>query len=240
MTSPELKRPEVIYPESDGKPMGETDLHRKLIVDLIEAADHRFLEDPDVYVTGDLLLYYEEGDPTKVIVPDVFVVRGLEKRLRRTYKLWEEKKAPDVVVEVSSKSTHVEDKGNKKVIYEDLGVREYFLFDPEGKWLRPPLQGYRLVGNVLEPVQARRTEEGALVLVSEVLGLELRAEGSALRWVDPRTGKPLPTPCELHGVAEAEWKRAETEKNRADAAEAELARVREELERLRRSREDLA
>jgi Uma2 family endonuclease len=231
MTSPELKRPEVIYPESDGKPMGETDLHRKLMVDIIEAADHRFLEDPDVYVTGDLLLYYEEGDPTKVIVPDVFVVQGVEKKLRRTYKLWEEKKAPDVVVEVSSRSTQVEDKGNKKVIYENLGVREYFLFDPEGKWLRPPLQGYRLVGSVLEPVQARRTGEGALVLVSEVLGLELRAEGSVLRWVDPRTGKPLPTPRELHAVAAAE-------RQRADAAEAELARVRAELERLRGSLPD--
>ncbi len=44
---------------------------------------------PEVYVGGNLPIYYEEGDPAKSVAPDVFVVFGIAKRQRRIYKLWE-------------------------------------------------------------------------------------------------------------------------------------------------------
>jgi len=97
------------YPESDGKPMGETDAHIAQILDLRFSLGRFFRNDSQVYVAADLLLYYVEGDPKEFVVPDVFVARGVLKRERRVYKLWEEGRAPDVVFEITSASTRRED-----------------------------------------------------------------------------------------------------------------------------------
>jgi hypothetical protein len=99
MTPPEVNRaevdePEVFYPESDGKPMAETELHRDLMLELIEAARWHFRNVPDLHVTGNLLVYYEEGNPAVSVAPDFFAVRGIAKDRRRTYKIWEEGKPP--------------------------------------------------------------------------------------------------------------------------------------------------
>jgi len=104
---------EVYYPEWDGKPMAETELHRDLMIDLIEGLKAFFSDAPDVHVSGNLLLYYEEGDPRKRVAPDILVVRGVGKHPRRVYKLWEEGKAPDVVFEISSKATLLQDTQRK-------------------------------------------------------------------------------------------------------------------------------
>jgi Uma2 family endonuclease len=235
---------EVQYPESDGKPIAETDLHRMLLSELIQVADRHFEDDPEVYVSGNLLVYYVEGHPEKCVAPDVFAVRGVEKKLRPIYKVWEEGKGPDVVVEVTSPSTHREDLQEKRTLYERLGVREYFIFDPEGRRFQPPFRGYRLEEGNLRPVPPDRVEGENTVFRSEVLGLEIHGAGPSLRWVDPASGKPLPTPKELFRIAEesldgmereranaeSERERAERERARADRAEAELAQLRAEIE----------
>ena len=69
-----LRKDNVFYPESDGQPMGETELHRDEIVYLIEAFQERFQEETDVYVGGDLFLYYRQGSPREAVCPDVMVV----------------------------------------------------------------------------------------------------------------------------------------------------------------------
>ena len=97
---------ELDYPSSDGKPMAETDVHRQVMFDLIEGLRDRYSEDPDVYVSGDLLLFYEPGNKRKHVAPDVFVVFGVPKRDRLNYLAWLEAKPPDFIVEVTSKSTH--------------------------------------------------------------------------------------------------------------------------------------
>src|SRR5205807_1969709 len=114
-----------IYPESDGKPMAETDVHYQLLVDLRFALTNFFEAQPDVYVSGNLLLYYVEGNPKKCVAPDVFVVRGVAKGSRRIYKLWEEGRPPEVVIELSSRQTWREDVQLKWQLYAQLGVREY-------------------------------------------------------------------------------------------------------------------
>src|SRR4029453_1287894 len=134
MAHAELRPTPVHYPESDGKPMAETDIHLDLMFDLIASAAYHFRDARDVYVSGNLLLYYEEGNPGASVAPDVFVVRGVKKGRRRIYKLWEEKKAPLAVIELTSRSTQIEDFGTKKAVYEQIGVKEYFLFDPEAPW----------------------------------------------------------------------------------------------------------
>lgn len=212
MAVSELKTPAPIrYPETDGKPMGETDIHIAQILDLLFALSRYFRNDPHVYVAADLLLYYVEGDPKEFVVPDVFVVRGVPKGERRIYKLWEEGRSPDVVFEITSASTRREDLGTKRVLYADLGVKEYFVFDPTGEDLRPSLRAFRLSGSDYQPLKEP--------VFSEVLGLELQIVDKRLRLFDPRAGRRLLTPIEEAAAREA--------------AEAEVERLRAELERLK-------
>jgi len=247
MASPLPRRHEVEYPESDGKPMGETDFHVALMAYLIDALRRRFADDPAIYIAGNNFVYYEEGNPAAVVSPDVYVVRGVPSGLRRTYKLWLERQPPELVIELTSRSTHLEDLGNKRAIYEELGVKEYVIFDPEGDRFDPPFRAFRLEGGALRPVTPRIAPDGATVFHSEVVGLELHARGTELRLVDPETGLALPSSLELAREVDAQARRveeerqraadatvrADTERARAEAAEAEVARVREELERLR-------
>jgi hypothetical protein len=171
-------------------------------------------DDPNIYVAGNLFLYYQEGDPTRVVAPDVFVVKGVPRHDRRIYQLWEEEKGPDVVFELTSRSTRQDDLGAKKGIYEMLGVEEYFIFDPLGEYLEPRLVGFRLA----EWGYRRMAEEP---LVSQVLGLALRVEGEMLRLVDPATGGKLLTSLESQEArrrAEAEVERLQAELGRLSAA----------------------
>src|SRR5438874_6635919 len=99
--SARTRRSAVYYPESDGKPMAETDVHRDEMVYFIEALKHHFRGE-EVYVSGNLLLYYEEGNPKKSISPDGLVAFGLSPGQRRIYQTWVEGKAPDLVIELTS------------------------------------------------------------------------------------------------------------------------------------------
>lgn len=236
-------------PESDGKPMAETDVHREQMIALLDALTEYFRDDPRVYVTGNIFLHYlDDAGERQSISPDIMVVRGIEKKLRRYYKLEAEGKAPDLVVELMSTSTKVEDLGNKRVIYASMGVREYFLFDPTGEALNGQLRGFRLENGDFMPMMGSR-------LHSEVLGLELILENGRLRLQHAKTGERLRT----HQEAEADRRAAEAKASRElkarqaaetkaqkelsarQAAEAknaalqdELARLREELARLQK------
>jgi len=219
---------EIEYPETDGKPMAETDLHRTLMAELIGQLQDFFQADPETYVSGNLLLYYVEGDPGKSTAPDVFVVRGVAKRERRTYKLWEEGRVPQVVIELSSQATWGDDLQRKWRLFERLGVEEYFIFDPQYNFLWEPLLAYRLVNGeyVQLEVQDRRVR-------SEVLDLELVDTGETLRLFDPHTGQFLPTRQELNAARQQAVATAFAEAQARQQAEAELARLREELSRLK-------
>ena len=124
--------------------------------------------------------------------PDVFVVKGVPKQKRLYYLVWEEGKGPDVVIELTSKSTKNEDLKKKFQLYQDvLKVSEYFLFDPLGDYLKPRLQGFRLQGEKYEPVLPVKNR-----LPSQMLRLHLEEGGENLRLYDPKSGKWLLTPTE--------------------------------------------
>jgi len=229
--APVIEVKSVYYPESDGKPMGETDLHRDEMIRELELL-RRYYAGQTVYVSGDLLLYYQQGDPNKFVVPDVFVVKGLEPQKRRIYKLWNEGKAPDVVLEVTSKKTKKKDTVTKPDLYARLGVKEYFLFDPTQEYLDPPLQGHRLVGDGYQRIVADSLGR----LRSDELGLLLQPEKEQLMLYRVDTGERLLT-AEEALQAEAQARQAEAEARQAEAearqaAEAEVARLREQLRRL--------
>jgi Uma2 family endonuclease len=218
--SPVIKVSTVHYPESDGRPMGETDLHREAMIRHIELLMHHFAGH-QVYVSGDLLVYYEQGNPKKFVVPDAFIVKGLHAKKRRVYKIWVEGKPPDAVIETTSRKTKRKDTIDKPALYARLGVKEYFLFDPTEDYLDPPLQGHRLSGGQYQPIVPE--PDGSLA--SHELGLRLRFEDGVLAFYRLDTGKRLQTAQER--VASAE--------DRAAAAEAEAARLREELARRRQA-----
>jgi Uma2 family endonuclease len=226
---------EIVYPETDGEPMAESDIHRDLMVDLIEGLKHHFREDPMTYVSGNMLLYYEEGNPHRSVAPDVFVVRGIAKHRRRIYQLWAEGRPPDVVFEISSRTTWGKDLQKNWRLYARLGIREYFIFDPEYDYLDPSLNAYRLNNGEYEEVDVT---DGRVMC--ETLGLELVDTGKTLRLLDPLTGKFLPVFREIEELrreAEAravhEFEARREAEVRAETAELEVSRLREELARLR-------
>ena len=229
---------EVDYPTGDGKPMAETELHLWVMMDLIQTLARRFETDPMVYVGGDLLMYYEEGSPNKRLAPDVFVVKGVPKLPPRdNFLIWQEGKGPDMVIEITSKTTRKNDQTRKLVLYRDvLRVPEYFQFDPTEDYLHPAFQGFRLRGGEYRPIKPVAGR-----LPSQVLGLHLERSGTELRLYDPTLGRWLPTPVEESARAATESARAATESARAatesaraNLAEAEVDRLRRELDELRR------
>jgi Uma2 family endonuclease len=226
---------DVHYPESDGKPLGETEIHRDEIVDLIRALQRHFREAPDVYVGGDMFLYYVEGEPSCVVCPDVFVARGVDKTVRRIYKLWDEGHPPFLVIEVTSPSTRAADLKSKKETYERLGVEEYFLHDPLNEYLRPSLQGFRLEEGRYRPIQPN--PDGSLS--SQTTGLTLRPEGQNLRLSETATGKPLLFIPEIEEKAERAEAEVRRQAERAAQAEERARELEEELASLRRERDSL-
>lgn len=218
----QLRRDEPDYPESDGEPMGETDLHRWLMMDLIGALETYFgrqeqdqnPEHQQVYVSGNILMYYQQGNVKARISPDVLVTLGVPKGPRRIYKVWEEGKAPDFVIEVTSKKTKARDRGIKKALYEALGVKEYLLFDPTSDYLDPRFQVFRYEGGRHVPVL---TPE-AVGYESVQLGLTFRVVDNQLRIFETRSQRLLPNSLELRLQAQQQSKRAEQASKLADQA----------------------
>jgi Uma2 family endonuclease len=223
-----LREDDVFYPESDGQPMGESELHRDEIVYLIEAFQERFQGEPEVYVGGNLFLYYRRGDPRDVICPDVMVVHGVPKLpMRRTYKLWEEGEAPCLAMEVRSDSTEGNDFDSKKALYESLGIDEYILYDPLAVRI-PQIRGFRLGDDGLYQPMAPEPDGS---LVSHTTGVTFRLEGQRIRMVETATGRRFLRNKEKD-AALAEAKRiAKQEREARLALEDEIARLRRELER---------
>jgi Uma2 family endonuclease len=209
---------QIEYPETDGQPMGETDLHIDWMIRLRDILRWRYRQ-RRVYVASNLLVYYEEGEPSKFVVPDSFVVLDCEPRRRRVFKIWEEGKTPDVVLEVTSRSTKREDQTYKPQVYGRIGVGEYFLYDPSAEYLDPPLQGFGLQGGIYQRIEA--DARGALLC--QPLGITLRLEEGRLVMRDAGTDEVLRT--------EAEAKEAARQREKAAREAAEAARQREKAAR---------
>ena len=174
----------VSFTDSDCVPRGEMDLHTELLADLFTGLRAHFERVPNLYVACDLIVHYEKDLPDQGVVPDLFAVRGVGRHPRTSWLTWEEGAGPEFVLEVMSDSSRIDDQGNKKVLYAELGVKEYFLFDPQHRHLKPCLQGFRLVDGEWEPL-------AGTCLRSEVLGVDFFLEGETLRLVDACTGKRI-------------------------------------------------
>ena len=227
-------RPPIEYPSSDGKPMAESHEQRMTMTYAAQALDLHFVESDDTFVALDLLVYYEEWDSTECVAPDVMVVQGVSPRRRSSYRVWEEGKAPDFVLEVLSGSTSASDQVDKRKTYAAMGVREYFLFDPLGHAMASApsgrrLKGERLLGGIYRDITP--FPDGSIRSV--VLGLDLRVKRREqgpgwreLRFRDPETGEDLPTLVEeraerIEANRQALAARSEAESEAAARREAE-------------------
>ena len=223
---------EIEYPSSDGAPVAESYFQLIPLFYAFDALRRRYAHRDDVFVAADLLIYYHEGTMDSV-APDVFVVLGAANRPRHSYQLWKEPKGPDFVLEITSASTQDKDQGPKRETYRQLGVREYWQFDPTGDYLRPPLQGLELIGGRYERLPAEKLADGTLRLESRVLGLEVRQEAEGLRFYDPATGSYLLSSEEVEEELQLEAaarSQAEAARSRAEARLHDEATARRQAE----------
>ena len=182
------------YPE--GHWIAQSVWHGDAVGQAREALRYHFRDREDVLVAMELVVYYLRGDRTACLQPDVQVVFGVRREGdRSSYKVWEEGKAPDFVLEVASPSTAENDARHKAREYAGIGVREYWRLDPKGSLIERPLQGYEASGGRYKPVAAVGRGRRGRYLRSRVLGLHLRSErrdgATVLVFRDPRTGEEL-------------------------------------------------
>jgi Uma2 family endonuclease len=247
------RRRKVFYPDGDGKPMAESRPHVVHIINTREILNYWLRGDELADVDANMLLFYKKGFPKQRVAPDVFVAWGVPKKNRRRYKIWVEKQTPQVVFEITSRKTQDEDLGTKRAIYARIGVEEYYLFDPYGEYLHPPLRGYQLAdeeyvlrqtGTLLPPTFDKKSagiftsdSTPGWRLYSERLKLELWALPTGLedkpyilRFYDPAAKKWLPEPEQAMAERELFEKemieakaRAQREAQARQAAEAQAA-----------------
>ena len=228
--------PDIEYPE--GRKVVQGDLHWTRQSELVHALRTWLARRPaheGAWAFGDMNVYYRRGDPATVVAPDVAVAFGvdLEKAVgKNTYLMWEAGAPPTFVLEIASPTTVAADVRDKPAKYADLGVEEYWRFDPTGgELLDPPLQAESRRGGRWEPMAVVPGGPRSGVLLwgrSDVLGLDLCWDPPKLRLYDPATETWLLD-------HEGEAARADREAARADAAIAAARAAEAELAALRRS-----
>ena len=247
---------------SDERPMhhllSERDLppdceeHEKVVV----TGTHRLLEEElayvlrsrykgqNVFVGADLMVYFDGHDPSRTTArrlgPDLMVALDLSPGVRDTYAVWEEGKAPDFVLELLSKSTWEKDVMRKPALYRRMGVREYFLFDPNDL-IVPRLWGWRFQDDRAARVPYTMVTSGMAGLYSETLNLNLchtqpwpdmaydLPEAGKLRWHDPDTDELLETQEEMR---QQNIQLVQRDKEQAQQIEQQGQQLREQAQRI--------
>jgi Uma2 family endonuclease len=217
-TVPQVEPPQVPLAETDGVPL-ESHWHLLQIGLLIEPLAYWFRDRSDYYAGGNMFLYYSAAQARNRDYrgPDFFYVAGANRLpLRPYWAVWEEGgRYPDVIIELLSPTTAVEDRTTKRTLYErTFRTAEYFCFEPETErlegWRLGPRRRYRAI----QPDERGRMEVEELGLwLGTWRGTYQGYEAVWLRFYDAE-GRPIPT--------------------RAEAAEAEVALLKQRLAEVER------
>ncbi|UWU47507.1 Uma2 family endonuclease [Limnospira platensis] len=209
---------EIIYPDSDGKPMAENTIQFRWIMTIYHNLAWLFALQADVFVAGDLLWYPVEGNNKIRQAPDVMVVFGVEKGDRGSYQQWKEKAiAPQVVLEILSPGNRPGELTRKLLFYDRYGVEEYYIYDPENN----DLSGCIRSGDRLAMIEEMQN------WVSPRLQVRFELSEETLTLYNPQ-GQPFSSPLEIEQQLQQERSRA-----KQVTAELEEERSRAEQERLR-------
>ena len=221
--------PMIHYPSGDGEPVAETFDHLYVILITIEVL-RQYLQEVQACVLGNQYLYYEEGNSGKRCAPDVMVIFGVRPGSRDNYKIWEEGEVPKVVFEMTSKGTKDNDDIDKKSLYAQIGIEEYWQFDPKGEWILGQLRGFRLVDNEYVTVTSNE---------SLALGLRLEVTGALISFYRLDNDEKLLIPVELREKAKQlqsqlsfEQTRSMELENQLEVSEAESEQYRSQAEAL--------
>ncbi len=214
----------IIYPESDGKPMADNTKQARWIVILFDNLLALFADVGNVFIAADHFWYPVEGEPELRQAPDVFVVFGRPKGDRSSYRQWEEGGiAPQVVFDVLSPGNRHTEMTYKLEFYEDHGVEEYYIYDPDEN----ALFIYVRRGEVLRRV---RPSDG---FISPRLKIRFQMTRPEMTVYHP-DGRPFLTYDKLEAERLAALKRAEQAEQRAEKADKRAEQAEAEVERLRR------
>ena len=223
----------IIYPETDGMPLPDGEIQAPRYIRVVGTIRIHFSDVPGARVNGNTFIYYVEGNPRRSVSPDCYVVLNLSAEAmasierNNVYLVWEVGKAPDFVLEIGSESTARVDTGRKRDLYAELGVKEYWRYDPAGgEFYGEPLVGERLVDGEYVPIVPNYQDGGRLWSHSEVLNLDLWLDDGDLRFWDPVSGQWLLS-------HEEEKERADQEMSGRLAAESRVAELEAELRLLR-------
>ena len=223
------------YPSSDGEPMAESEAQYTPLTETVSTLRVQYHEREDVYVGGDMLIYYRMNRNDVRVAPDVFVVFGVTSRHPRdSWLVWREGRAPDFIMEIASSRTWRRDATEKRRIYADMGVTEYVRFDPTGDYFTPALVLETLDGTEYREQPLTTGDDGDLRAHSAALGLDLSvASDLTLRLYDPATGEWLRTHQETEFALQDSEAALQASEAGRQAAEAEITRLREQLAQLR-------
>lgn len=202
---------EIIYPEQREDDMGESSIHAKLINRLLQMLLHFFERREDVFLSGNMNLYYEESNPNKWYAPDLLVAFGVPNHERASYQVWKENVFPQVIIEVASNRTWKIDISEKLEIYGELGAEEYYILDPEFAYLPAPMLAFHRQEG--ERLLTASVNDGRIL--SPRLGLEIVRTENNFRLFNPQTKEFLRT---------------------LEEAESELVKLKAEIERLKTQR----
>jgi Uma2 family endonuclease len=220
---------EIFYPSSDGEPVAETYDHLYALLTTL-AVLTQYLKGRQATVLANQFLYYSQGFPSLRVAPDVMVILGVTPGGRDNYKIWEEGEVPAVIFEITSQGTKGQDLGFKKTLYEQLQVREYWLFDPKGEWIESQLKGYKLQGEIYQPIPDDK---------SEVLNLRLESAGKIINFYRQDTGEKLLIPDELAASLQQETEARIIAEQRAEELSLELEQEKQRGEKLARRLREL-
>ena len=218
----------VYYPEQRETDMGETSIHIKLLTELLQILDVYLKRRDDAFISGNMNLYYEEGNARRWFAPDLLIAFGVPNVHRSSYLLWREKVFPQVVFEISSEKTWRNDIDEKLEIYDGLGAEEYYVLDPEFAFLPAPLMAFHRQDGRLTAIAVDDEK-----VYSPRLGLEIVRIRDNFRLFNPASQSFLMNLEE----SDASLKESEAEvingRLRAIAAESEIERLKAEIEKLK-------
>lgn len=219
---PDLQPAEPFYPTGDGEPVAETFDHLYALIVVLEVL-RQFLAGRQATVLGNQYLYYAQGFPRLRTAPDIMVIFDVPPGGRDSYKIWEEGQVPGVIFEMTSEGTRYQDEGFKKTLYEQLGVQEYWQFDPKGEWIPEKLRGYRLRGETYEVITDFQCQP---------LQLRLAVEGKLIGFYRLDTGEKLLIPDELADALEQQTIARQQAEERAERLAARLRELGEDPDTL--------
>ncbi len=214
MTTFQLIDDELLYPSSDDEPIAESTKQYEWIVRIKENCERLFASEANVFIAADLFWYplSVNTPPAPHQAPDVMIIFGRPKGPRKSYRQWQEDGiAPQVVFEILSASNKtrrgMEKMDEKFFFYQQHGVEEYYIYDPD----EYTLEAYLREGTSFTPIASNRLSNWR----SPRLGITLRWRSGELEVLYP-DGRPFLSFLELAQLAEFQEARADRAQDWAD------------------------